>query len=48
MFLHPTDQQGLPCCHNFLTVIPSYHSKMTPIGALHAEKINETVLNYVF
>ena len=23
---HPKDQQGSPCCHNFLTVTTSYHS----------------------
>ena len=42
------DQQGSPCCHIFLTVIPSCHSKVIPIGTLHAEKIAEAVLLYVF
>ena len=45
--LHPTDQQGFLCCHNFLIVTPSYHSKETPIGLLHAEQIFEAVLPYV-
>ena len=36
---HPMDQQGSPCCHNFMTVSQSYHSKVTPIGELNAKKI---------
>ena len=40
-------QQVSPCYHGFLTVTQSYHSKMTPIGALHAEKIAQVVLLYV-
>ena len=27
-------------CHNFMTVTPSYHSKVTPIGEVHAEKLD--------
>ena len=38
------NQQGFPCCHNFLTVIPNYHSKVTPISGFHAEKIAKAVL----
>ena len=45
---HPTNQQGSPCCHNFLTVISSYHSNVTSIGPLHSKKLCETVLLYVF
>ena len=41
------DQQGSPCCHNFLAVTQSYYSKVTPIGALHAEKIAQTVLLFI-
>ena len=37
-----------PSYHTFLMVTLSYHSKETPIGALPAEKIAETVLLYVF
>ena len=40
--------QGSPRCHNFLIVTPSYHKKMTPIGAMHAKKIAYAVLLYVF
>ena len=36
------------CYHSFVTVTQSYHSKVTPISALHAEKIAEAVLLYVF
>ena len=32
------NHQGSNCCPNFLTGTPSYNSKMTPIGALLAEK----------
>ena len=42
------DRQVSPCCPNFLTVTQSYHSKVTYVGALHAEKIAEAVLLYVF
>ena len=42
------DQQVSPSYHTFLLVTPSYHSKVTPIGVLHAEKIAEAVLLYVF
>ena len=45
---HPMDQQVSPCYHSFLTVAQTYDSKVTPIGALHAEKIAEAVLLYVF
>ena len=34
-------QQVSPCYSNFLTVIPSYHSKVTPNGALHADQVAE-------
>ena len=37
-----------PTPSSFLTVTQSYYSKVTPIGALHAEKIAEAVLLYVF
>ena len=46
--LHPMDQQGSLCCNTFLTVTQSYHSKVTPIGTLPAEKIAEAVMLYVF
>ena len=42
------NQQESTCCHNFLTVTLSYHSKVTPIGELHVVKIAEAVLLYVF
>ena len=45
--LHPINQKGSSCCHNFLTVIQSYHSQVTHIGALHSEKIAESLLFYV-
>ena len=45
--LHQTDQQGSSCFHNFLTVTQSYHSKVNPIGALHAEKIAEAFLLFI-
>ena len=45
---HPLDQQWSPCCHNFLTVTASYHSKRTPICALHGKKIAEVVFLCVF
>ena len=45
---HPMDQQVSPCYYSCLTVSRSYHSKMTPISALHAEKIDDAVLLYVF
>ena len=32
-----------PYYHSFLTVTRSYHIMVTPIGALHAEKIAEAV-----
>ena len=35
----PMNQQGSPSYHSFLTVTSSYHGKVTPIGALFAEKI---------
>ena len=37
-----------PCYHTSLTVTQSYNSKVTLIGALHAEKIAEAVLLNVF
>ena len=43
-----TFTMSAPSYHTFLMVTPSYHSKVTPIGALHAEKIGEAVLLYVF
>ena len=42
------DQQWSLCCNTFLTVTQSYHSKVTPIGTLPAEKIAEAVMLYVF
>ena len=45
---HPLDEQGSPRCYTFLTVTLSYHSKVTPIGTLHVEKIAKAVLVYVF
>ena len=38
------DQQGSPCCHNFLTVIQSYHINMTIMDELHAEEIGEAIM----
>ena len=38
--LHPMKQQGSPCCHTFLTVNQSYHSKVATIVFLHAEKLD--------
>ena len=46
--LHPMDQQVCPSYHTLLIVTPSYHSKVTHIGILHAQKIAESVLLYVF
>ena len=42
------DQQVSPSYHTFWMVTQSYHSKVTPIGGLHAEKLDEAVLLYVF
>ena len=42
------NQQVSPCYQSFLTVIQSYHSKVTPFGALNADKIAEAVWLYVF
>ena len=42
------DQQVSPFYHSFLTATQSYDSKGTHIGGLHAEKICEAVLLYVF
>ena len=47
MLLHPIDQHGSPCCHNFLTANQNYHRQVTPIGALDAEKVAEAVFLYV-
>ena len=44
---HPIDQQGSPCCPNFLTVTSSYHSKVNLVGELDAEKLAAAVLLYV-
>ena len=44
---YPMNQQESPYCHKFLTVTSSYHSKVTPIGAIYAEKIDEALLLYV-
>ena len=46
--LHPNDQQVYACCHNFMTVTQSYHSKNIPAGRLHDVKIGKSVLLYVF
>ena len=45
---YPMDQQGSPCDHNFLTITPSYHSKVSSIDELYTVKIAEAVLLYVF
>ena len=45
--LHPIDQQGSPCCHNFLTLTPSYHSKVTSIGASTAKHIAKALFQYL-
>ena len=37
-----------PCYQCFLTVTQNYHSKVTPIDALHAKKIAKEVLLCVF
>ena len=42
------DQQGSPCCYNFMKVAQSYHIKVTPIGALHEKKIAEAVFSILF
>ena len=42
------DQQVSPSYHIFQMVKPSYHSKVTPIGASDAGKMVEAVLLYVF
>ena len=42
--LYPIDQQVYSCYCSFLTITQSYHSKNTPIGILHAEKIGEAIL----
>ena len=42
------DHQRSPCCDNFLAAAQSYRSKVIPFNALHAEKIAEAVLLYVF
>ena len=34
-------QQLSPCCDNFLTVTPSYHSKVIPVGAVNIEKLDK-------
>ena len=44
---HPMNQQGSPCCFNFLAVTSSYHSKVNLVGALDAEKVAAAVLLYV-
>ena len=48
LFSAPMDQSGSSCCHNFVTVVLRYHSKVNPIGALHAWEIYEAVLLCVF
>ena len=45
---HPMNQHKSPYCHNILTVSPSYHSKVTPIGKLLAEKIGKAFLLCIF
>ena len=44
---HPMDKQGSACCHNFLTVTPSYHSKVNHVGSLVADKLANIVLLFV-
>ena len=46
--MYPINQQVSPCYHPSLTVPKSYHSKVTPVGALLTEKIAESILLYVF
>ena len=48
VYLHPSDRQGSPSCHNFLIVNPSYHSKVNLVGLLEAEKSGDVVSLYVF
>ena len=38
--LDTMNQQGSPCRYAFLTVTPKYNSKVTPNGAVHAEKLD--------
>ena len=38
IFFDLMNQQGSPCCHNFLTILQSYNNKVTSIGALLTEK----------
>ena len=45
---HPINLQRSPYCPTFLTVIPIYHSKVTPISGLQAEEIAVIGLLYVF
>ena len=46
--LHPIDQQGSPCCFNFLSGSPSYYSNVTHIDLLYDENIAEAVFLCVF
>ena len=45
--LHPVDQQGSPCCPNFMTDTLSYHGKVNLVGALDAEKLAAAALLYL-
>ena len=42
------EQESSPCYHTFLTVSPSYHSKMNLDSPLDSEKLAEAVLLYEF
>ena len=42
------NQQVSPYYHSILTLTQKYHSKVTPIGALHAEKKAEAFLFFLF
>ena len=37
-----------PCYHSLLTVTQKYHSKMTPIAQLHADKTAKAFVLYAF
>ena len=45
---HTMDQQWSPCCYTFLTIIPSYHSKLPSVGALAAENIAVAFFLHLF
>ena len=47
-FSKSNEPTGSSCCHNFLTVTPSYHRKVNLVSPLDAQTIAEAVLLYVF